>query len=83
MATSFKTVRVISAATDRPNRVPTYNISTSKAGDLHNQWPTYLQATGPAAHHEYAEIAAGLTGPTGRFNNGLKTVYIAGYTGPI
>jgi hypothetical protein len=79
---ALKIVRVIAAAADRPNRVPTYNISTSKAFDVHNQWPTFLQATGPAAHHEYPEIAAGLTGPTGQFKNGLKTVYIAGYTGP-
>ena len=82
MTTSFKTVRVIAAATDRPARVPTYNIATSKTNDKYNQWPTLLQATGPAAQHEYAEIAAGPTG-AGPFTNGLKTVYIAGYTGPI
>ena len=81
MASLLKTFRVISAAQDRPNRVPTYNISTSKASDLHNQWPTHLQATGPAVHHEYAEIAAGATG-AGPFYNKLKTIFIAGYTGP-
>ena len=79
-----KIVRVIAAATDSRNRVPTWNISTSKAQDVHFQWPTFLQATGPAARapaHEWFEVAAGLTGP-GPFKNGLKTVYISGYTGP-
>lgn len=76
-----KTVRVIAAATERPNRVPTWNIATLKSQDIHNQWPTMLQATGAALHHEYAEIAAGATG-TGPFHNNLKTIYIAGYTGP-
>jgi hypothetical protein len=80
MAT-FKTVRVISQAADRPNRVPTWNIATSKAHDINNQWPTFLQATGPAARHEYAEIAAGATG-VGPFPNSFKTIYISGFTGP-
>ena len=79
---SIKTVRVISAAADRPNRVPVWNIITTKAGDVHNQFPTMLQATKAATFHEYAEIAAGATG-SGPFHNALKTVFIAGYTGPI
>ena len=76
------TVRVI-AANDIPNRCPKWNIATFHAGDAGNEWPTYTQGpTGPASPPgAYREVVAGATG-TGPFNNGFKTIVIAGYTGP-
>jgi hypothetical protein len=50
------------------------------------QWKQYLQATGPAfgpaGNNQYPEFAAGLTG-AGPFRNGLPTIYIAGFVGPV
>ena len=78
---ALKTIRII-AANDRPNRCPTWNIATTRVPDINLQWPQYIQAGGAALAHEFPEVVAGATG-SGPFTNGLKTVYVPGYTGPL
>jgi hypothetical protein len=81
---ALPTVRIIPTPLERSARAKTVNVSTAPHPQA--QWKQYLQATGPAfgpaGNNQYPEFAAGLTG-AGPFRNGLPTIYIAGFVGPV
>lgn len=75
---AIPTVRVVANVNNRT--WPTRNISTSAHPD--HQWKQHVQAPKQAPKNEYHTVQAGATG-AGPFRNGLKTIYIPGYTGPL
>jgi hypothetical protein len=74
---AIPTVRVV--AYNHSSTMPEVNISTAAHPQL--QWKPYQQAPKQAPAHEYPTFQAGLTG-AGPFKNGLRTIFISGYTGP-
>lgn len=77
MAVKIPTVRVVAYA--HSNTMPEVNVST--AAHPQTQWKQYQQAPKAAPAHEFPTFQAGLTG-AGPFKNGLRTIYIPGYSGP-
>lgn len=88
MAEAIKTVRIISAAQAGVdlNRHKTVNIITTSKVDPLDLIPTRRQATGPTGPAQlgvYSTVVAGPTGANSVAANGLPTVFISGYTGPV
>src|SRR5277367_6377132 len=59
--------------------MPTVNVSTV-APDKNDEWMRYIQQPYADPNHEWPNFLVGLTG-AGPFKNGLKTIYIPGFTG--